>query len=244
MPMLRKFWPPLQWIVFVLLVGGATVSAIAALQPPPTPPPPPVVGIEFPVTQVDLGQLQQHTVHTAEFRVVNHGPGPAEVVDVLASCGCTGVKVGRKYIPEGEETTIRVGYSTNQSRGPVTQEVMAILRAADGADKTQPLRIVADVLTDIVATPEQPEFTRGLPAEIPLEFRPGRMKEFEIRSVIATHPCVVVAKDPKFNDDRHYTVSYQPSAGDVASSPRVYLLVDTNSPNEGTISLPVVFRDP
>lgn len=67
--------------------------------------------ISWKSTTYDFGTIDQNKPVTAEFEFTNTGSKPVIILDVKASCGCTGTKFIKEPIQPGETSTIKATYN-------------------------------------------------------------------------------------------------------------------------------------
>ncbi len=83
--------------------------------------------------------------------VKNEGNADLELKDVRSTCGCTVAEPGRKLIPPGESTEVKVRFNSEGKQGHVTSKV--IIDSNDSTRPTVEMPIQGDVKRAVKRTP-------------------------------------------------------------------------------------------
>lgn len=78
--------------------------------------------MEFEITTVDYGTIEQGSDPYRFFNFTNTGNAPLVITNAKGSCGCTVPTYPKEPVPPGESGQIKVRYDTNRV-GPFTKRV-------------------------------------------------------------------------------------------------------------------------
>ena len=190
----------------------------------------------------DLGTMPQQAHSVARFQLTNNSPDAIEIAEVFTSCSCTQATVGKKQLANGETTGVEVGFDSGQARGDVAQEIRVLYILSDGTKHSRSLGIKAFVEADILTEPMRIDFSYGQSGRVTLNLRPGLLNEFEVKSAVATHGSLTVRRNE--DSPRDLTVDYQPSENGDEASRSVAVVIETSSPKEPRLYVPVTFLKP
>jgi hypothetical protein len=99
----------------------------------------------------DFGAVWHPQGATLTLIVKNEGDAPLEISDVRTTCGCTLVETGRKSVPPGETTDIKVRYNSEGKQGHVESKV--IISSNDPQRPTVEMKISGEVKRAVKRTP-------------------------------------------------------------------------------------------
>lgn len=99
----------------------------------------------------DFGAVWHPQSATLTLIVKNEGNADLQINDVRTTCGCTLVETGRKLVPPGESTEVKVRYNSEGKQGHVESKV--IIDSNDPARPTVELKIAGEVKRAVNRTP-------------------------------------------------------------------------------------------
>jgi hypothetical protein len=99
----------------------------------------------------NLGEIWHPQSATLTLIVKNEGDAPLEITDVRTTCGCTLVEPGRKSVPPGETTDVKVRYNSEGKQGHVESKV--IIESNDPQRPTVEMPISGEVKRAVNRTP-------------------------------------------------------------------------------------------
>lgn len=85
-------------------------------------------------------------------KITNVGGDTLKLVDVTASCGCTTAPLNKKVLLPGDTATVDVSMDVANRVGE--QHKSLTVTSSDSARKTISISLLAEILRDVVATPE------------------------------------------------------------------------------------------
>jgi hypothetical protein len=225
-------------LVCLGLAGAAGYVAFDTAEPLPAPAPLPALVVEQPVH--DFGVVGQMEAHHAEFRLVNHFPTAVDVIGVAGSCSCAEATVNPRRLEPGQAATLTVAWRTGGKRGRASDSVHVF--AVQVGDPPAPcqvvqVRVTAEVQPDVAADPVEIRFDRDKPGKAEVRFRPGRMSDAKILSAYASWSGLETVTDQATGT---VTIRFDP-AKHTSEVARADVLVQTNSPKEPWIRIPVEF---
>lgn len=86
--------------------------------------------MEFEMTTVDYGTIEQGSDPYRFFKFTNTGNAPLVITNAKGSCGCTVPTYPKEPVPPGESGEIKVRYDTNRV-GPFTKRVTLTTNVGD-----------------------------------------------------------------------------------------------------------------
>jgi hypothetical protein len=188
----------------------------------------------------DFGTVVQMETLVAEFRLVNHFPTAVTVKELIRGCACADARVSQERLEPGQSATLTVGWRTGGRRGKAS-EVVTVLASVDGEGLvTVPVRLTAVIEPDVLCEPDEVRFDRNQTGTATLRLTPGRMPDVRILSAHPTVSALQTTADPAAGT---VTVRYDPAKSDNDGAGAA-VMVQTNSPKEPWIKVPVVFTDP
>lgn len=225
-------------LVCLGLAGAAGYVALSPAKPAPEAPPPPALVVEQPVH--DFGVVgQMETLHT-EFRLVNRFPIAVTIKELLKGCSCAHAAISPERLEPGQTATLTVVWQTGGRRGKAS-EVVTVFALPDGEGPvTVQVRLKAQIQPDVRYEPDELRFVRTEAGTTTLQFTPGRMPDVQIRSAHPTVSALQTAVDPATGT---VTVRYDPAKLE-GDHPGATVMVQTTSPKEPWVSVPVVFTGP
>lgn len=84
--------------------------------------------IEFKVSEIDFGEIEQGANGEREFHFTNKGKAPLIISNVSSTCGCTVPSKPEEPIMPGKSGVIKVKYDTNRI-GAFTKSIMVMSNA-------------------------------------------------------------------------------------------------------------------
>ncbi|MEZ4948774.1 MAG: DUF1573 domain-containing protein [Saprospiraceae bacterium] len=127
--------------LFSMLLFAATLS-FAQEDAAPTAPSTSGPMMEFEMTEIDYGTIEQGGEPLRVFKFTNTGNEPLVIKNAKGSCGCTVPTWPREPIMPGESSAIEVRYDTNRV-GPFTKRVT--LTTNENGENTRVLTIKGKV---------------------------------------------------------------------------------------------------
>lgn len=85
-------------------------------------------------------------------KITNVGGDTLKILDVTASCGCTTAPLNKKVLLPGDTATVDVSMDVANRVGP--QHKSLTITSDDSARKTISVTLLAEILRDVVATPD------------------------------------------------------------------------------------------
>jgi hypothetical protein len=128
-----------------LVVGVGLAAAQTAAQAPAGP------RITLSQDSWDFGEVWHPQSVSLTLIVKNTGDAPLQISDVRATCGCTLVEPGRKTVPPGETTEVKVRYNSEGKQGH--QESKVIIDSNDAQRPTVEMKISGEVKRAVNRTP-------------------------------------------------------------------------------------------
>jgi len=173
-------------------VGGQTSEQPTAPAEPNGPPP----EIYFEQTTHDFGSVAPGSTNSGEFKFKNKGAGILKITDVSKTCGCTVSTLDKKEYAPGEEGTLKVRYSADQSAGVRTKKLHVL--SNDPNTPRVELTIVASIAQKVVYEPERLDYKlKGdTPGAAELTIRSVDEQLFAITKFEATADAVTANFDP------------------------------------------------
>lgn len=84
----------------------------------------------------EFGKIEQNTVQTAMFIIGNTGTDTLEVFSANPSCGCTASFPGKKRIPPGDTSQLRITFDPhNKAEGDMTKTITVVSNSAKDPQK-------------------------------------------------------------------------------------------------------------
>lgn len=184
--------------------------------------------------------LRQGQIVRAEFRLVNNHPGPVRIDGVDTFCGCQAADFTPGDIHSGETRAVGITWRMEGKRGRVSDVAWVRYTDPAGQPQRQPLLLNAEVTPDIRCEPSRLEFTAGRPQVLRLKLSPGGMPAFRVKGLYANSRQLAVTWEVETNEA---VVRYIP-ADDEKIGPGPAVQIETDSPNEPVIEVPVFIMPP
>jgi hypothetical protein len=151
---------------------------------------PAVAGLECDQAVVNAGEVRSGAALRHVFRIVNRGPGSAEVVDVRSSCGCLRPKIEKRLLSSGEETILPVEVNTlRQGDGSHTWQIH-ICYTADGQPGDLTVLLAARIVSEIRIEPPALAVVTETGASHVLTLTDRRPRPLAVMAVESTSPDV------------------------------------------------------
>jgi hypothetical protein len=109
--------------------------------------------LHFPQPQADAGRVFSGTPLTHSFAFANQGPGPVEITDLKASCGCMTPRLSRRIFQSGEQGELLLQVNTlSQAPGLHTWRLQVTYRSGDSLSEAV-LELAAALSTEVEVEP-------------------------------------------------------------------------------------------
>ncbi len=118
-----------------------------------------VPAIKFDTLEHDFGRIMAGSELIHEYRFINTGTGPLEILKVKAGCGCTVVGQHDRIVPPGATGRIPISVHSKKSNGKVNKSIVVHTNIA-GPDATVRLRVQAEVWHPVEVSPSLASFGR------------------------------------------------------------------------------------
>ncbi len=165
----------------------------------------------FTKTFHDFGTIDDAQPVTVEFKFVNAGNAPLEILKVNSSCGCTAAAPSKTVYEAGEEGAITVTFKPQGRNGAQHKSVR--VETNDATNKTVTLKISSDVLAAITITPRLVNFNnveRGLEKKERFEVRlrggESKVTSVEVEGGLVT-AAIVEEHTPEPTDEHPSSVT-------------------------------------
>ena len=239
-PSARLAIPSLTWwgALYAGLLATSAISGYFALRGTPSPPQP---GLSWDPSPGQFGNVGQGAVLDATFEVTNNFQGPVEITEVNTGCSCRSAIVSRKYLGPGERSSVKITWSVGAKRGEVADEVWLVYTTPGAAAPSRaPLRLEANVLPDIRFEPNRVAFRLGQPGTARVKLTPGQMPAFIARGTLTNSTALAAIC---LHGGQEVEIRYTPGSELDAVEGR-FVAIDTDSPNEPQLRIPVVIERP
>jgi hypothetical protein len=134
-----------------LLARSAAVLVLCwgpALHPPQV-----LADLASPEPTHQAGEVRGGVVLTHRFTIVNRGPGPIEVLEVKAGCGCLRPQLDRtRFQPNEQGELVLQVHTVTQPEGPNTWGVLVRYRLGDAVQEL-PLQLCASIVPEVSIRP-------------------------------------------------------------------------------------------
>lgn len=179
--------------------------------------------------------IRQGQVVRAEFRVTNGHTGPVRIDGVDTGCSCQAAEFTPGELPPGRSMAVGITWRMGGKRGRVTD--VTWVRYADPAGRLQllPLVLNAEVIPDVRCEPSRIEFVADRPAVVRVKLSPGGQAAFRVKGVYTGSRSLGATWEAETSE---VSVHYTP-ADDERLGPGLAVQIETDSPNEPVIKLPV-----
>lgn len=183
----------------------------------------------------EFGEVRQRTL-SASFDLFNQSSTPLQILHVVQTCDCTNVKVAAKEVAPSEHVVVRCSWDTKRKRGRSSSSLLVVYKKS-GAQGTKHLRLslVATVIPEVLFTPTELAFERGVGAIKTVEFSCHFQEDFAILKAYCTQQAFQVTSF----SERSVTVSFDPTLWPGADC-SYDLVVETSSSVEPTCRVPLV----
>jgi hypothetical protein len=229
----------LRVILFLALVAGSATAGYYAT--PRQSPRRDQVGLIPDKLVHDFGRLGQSELVQVEFTLTNRYPAPVEIKDVHTSCSCQVPVVSRKHLAPGEQTVIKLTWSTDSKRGRVADPFWVVHTIPGQPERTlgrMTLGVKADVEPDVQVEPTAITFDHGQPGVKRVKLSAGRLATFTVGQVYCNSRSIETTWHPTTSE---VEVKYTPR-GELDFGPGIQVSVSTDSPREPVLSVPVTIR--
>jgi hypothetical protein len=109
--------------------------------------------LHFPQPQADVGHVFSGTPLTHCFAFANRGPGPVEITDLRASCGCMTPRLSRRIYQSGEQGELLLQVNTlSQAPGLHTWRLQVTYRSGDTLSEAV-VELAAALSTEVEVEP-------------------------------------------------------------------------------------------
>ncbi len=191
-----------------------------------------------PVEQVhDLGELAQGDVVGWQFELVNRFSQPAQIENVVTSCGCSQAECSKQTIAPDEHITVKTEWRVGPRRGRCAILLTLLVRPSGGTLHETSLKLTGSVVPDINYSPEALVLRQGSDVAV-VDFAPGRMPEFVLKRAYCSHRAFEASVLP---NGRSVRVVYRRGVL-LDGLNKAELLVETSSPNEPTCRIPILIK--
>ncbi len=128
--------------LLLLLVGGLSLAYAAAGVP----------RIEFMAEILDLGIVRPGSVTPGRFVILNTGDAPLRILDVIAHCGCTVIRLSDRVVPPGGQVHLSITFTASNKQGEASKHIDLI--TDDPVTPKTKLIVQASVKGDLEWSPQ------------------------------------------------------------------------------------------
>lgn len=194
-------------------------------------------GISIEPATIDMGIVGQGD-HEVSAKVLNRARESIVLKSKPPSCGCLTPKLAKLNLAPGEEGELSATWDTRGIRGDALVRVILGYHLANRPDKetTIALSVRASVEPLFDYVPNVLRFERGIETEREIVFHSSRLKDFRIQGVRCRHPAFEAEME---KDADRVRVHFRSDAWRGFRGP-IDLVVETNCPEEPTVSIPIV----
>jgi hypothetical protein len=187
----------------------------------------------------DYGLLYLGQQAQTQFEMVNHYSQPLRIVDVFKSCNCSEASFSSPELGPGQKGQLQVVWTTGRSRGSISIQTVVKYKLADGSLHSKSFTVAAEVVPDIHCKPDKLQFD-GPRAETQIvRLSAGRMSQFTVKAAYCNHP----AFKANLRGANAIEVAFDGVTPVYSNGLEPRLIIQTDSPNEPQLVLPVVMRE-
>jgi hypothetical protein len=183
----------------------------------------------------DLGKVPQGSQFETRFKLRNSISGEINLLTVLKSCACLSPELSKSTLAPGEETELVVQWRSGAFRGRSASDLIVVYVDAEGKRRGSRLRITADVIPDVDYSPASLVFQSGQKASREIIFKPGGQKALSLLTAACTHRAFQARLDVERGK---VDVAFNPDEWPDEDA-SVELIIQTNSPNEPILRIPL-----
>lgn len=217
------------------LVGAAfTLLAVTLAYRALTKVPPGLVATPSVVTHERVGQSERVESHV---QLRNNFSVPVRITEIRQSCGCLEVSPSVTEFQPGGQGDLKVVWNTGRARGTARVSVIVEYELKGGPLRAMKIPIQGVIEPDIEVEPSVVEIREGEINPQLIALSPGRLAQFIIREVSATHPSLV----PTVGEDgRTVRVAFDAKQrGTALQNVDMEILIQTGSRPDSLIRVPV-----
>jgi hypothetical protein len=171
-----------------------------------------------------------------DFALRNDTRGIVWLDEVRPSCSCGKVAMPKDRLFPGESTVVSGLWNIGAARHQIVAQFALLYRLADGTHYVKFLEAKADAVPDIEIEPRSLTFRRGANAAAAVHYRPRSGRTYRVAAAVS--PCEAVSVR-HMAEDGVIHVAFETNLWPEANSDTVLITLQTDSPNEPTIHIPV-----
>lgn len=198
--------------------------------------------VRFAQTVVNLGEIRSGARLARQFRFVNRGNHPVEIIEVRPGCGCLRPQLAKLVFGPGEEAAVPVEVNARgESAGPHLWRMAVRFRGAGGEQEIT-LEVAAKVVTEVTVQPAALTLVTGGPLTHEIVLTDLRARPLAVARLITSSPQLrarLLRHDRDGLGNWVWRFALEVGEGWPEGSHGEMLVIATDDPDYGQIEVPI-----